>query len=99
MQSFLPYIHLIKPQKQKIMENYHIIKISPIIKSNGGRRVKLISEFYGSSKVINWDYSLSTSCEIGKKYLIDQGFEMVGTATGSDCKYSFFITSNFETIK
>jgi len=81
------------------MKNYHIIKISPIIKSNGGRRVKLTSEFYGISKVITWDYSLSTSCEIGKKYLIDQGFNLIGTGTGKNCNYSFFITDNFETIK
>lgn len=90
------------------MQNYHIIKISPIVKSNGGRRVKLTSEFYGISKVINWDYSLNTSCEIGKKYLLDQGFEMVGTGSsnsfnislkGITPKYSYFITDNFQNFK
>lgn len=77
------------------MQNYHIIKAKYLGATNyRGSRIKLTSERFEQSKVINYTYEFSNTLEIAENALKLLGFNLIGHAEGKDCYY--IITDTFK---
>jgi len=78
--------------------NLHIIEVRYKGATNTrGSRVQLKSRRFEQSILINYQSSLSDSCEIAEAWLKEKGFEIVGHGDGGD--FYYVITSTFEPLK
>lgn len=68
--------------------NYHVLKITYIGPTNNRpSRVKILSERFEQSKTISYNHELRGTLEIAEKWLVENGFNLVGHAEGNNCYY------------
>lgn len=78
--------------------NFHIFTVNYLGATNYlSSRVKIVSERFRQSKVINYDHEFANTLEIAEDWLIKNGFNIVGHGEGKDCYY--VITDTFEPLK
>lgn len=78
--------------------NYHIIIIKTLPATNTKpARVKIISERFETSKIINFTNepgTISPTLETAEMYLIGKGFQIIGHGEGKD--HYYVITDTFK---
>jgi hypothetical protein len=63
------------------MKNYHAVMVKYLGATNTkGSRVKLTSDRFGQSVVINYDYNMSDIADMAVVWLADHGFDVIGHA-------------------
>lgn len=82
----------------KTLSNFHIITVTYLGATNfKGSRVKLHSDRFNESKIINYDHSYNNTSEIAQAYLESKGFELIGHGEATNGYY--LISNTFESIK
>lgn len=82
----------------KTLNNFHIITVSFIGATNSrGSRVKIRSDRFEQTKVIDYDHSLNNTGEIAQAWLEAKGFELVGKGEAKDGYY--LISTTFQPLK
>ena len=77
--------------------NFHIIKVSFVSWTDTkGSRVKLASERFKTSKIINYNHDFNSTYEVAIDWLNRNGFNIVGKGEGKDCYY--IISDTFKAI-
>lgn len=81
-----------------ITNNFHILTIKYVGCTNTKpSMVKIISERFGESKLINYNHSYNNTLDIAEAWLIQQGFEIVGHGEGKN--HYYVITNTFKSPK
>jgi hypothetical protein len=84
-------------QYKKSMKNFHVIEVKYHGATNTrGSKVSLYSARFKKRISIPFDYSLNHPSEMAEKYLLENGFEIVGCGDGK--QVDFIITDTFKTI-
>lgn len=79
------------------MKNFHVIEVKYHGPTNTrGSRISLYSARFSKRVYIPFDYSLNHPSEMAEKYLLENGFEIVGCGDGK--QVDFIITDTFKTI-
>ena len=65
-----------------------------------GSRVSMYSGRFKTRKTISFDYSLNHPVEMAEKYLLENGFEIVGSGEGMRAgrAIDFIITNTFQSL-
>jgi len=80
------------------MTNLHLFKIKFIGPTNfKGSRIRITSERFEQSIIIDWDYSQNSSVEIAASHLQKLGFNIIGQSEGKIENY--LISDTFEALK
>ena len=80
------------------LQNFHIIEVTYLKPTNTlGSRVKLTSHRFEQSIIISFDYECGYSDTTAQKWLLSNGFELIGKA--ESLKGYFFISSTFKGLK
>jgi len=80
------------------VQNFHVLKISFIGATDyKPSRVKIASERFKQSRVIEYNHEFNNTCDIAEDWLRKNGFNLTGHAEGKDCYY--VITDTFEPLK
>jgi len=83
------------------MKNFHIIEVKYHGATNTrGSKVSMYSGWGKTRKTIPYDYSLNAPVEIAEKYLLENGFEVVGSGEGmrTGRAVDFIITNTFKSL-
>lgn len=79
------------------MKNFHVIEVKYHGPTNTrGSKISLYSARFSKRVYIPFDYSLNHPSEMAEKYLLENGFEIVGCVDGK--QVDFIITDTFKTI-
>ena len=82
----------------QILPNFHIIEVTYLGPTNNlGSRVKLTSHRFKHSIIISYDYECGWTDSTAQKWLISNGFELIGKAESKNGY--FFISSTFKGLK
>jgi len=81
-----------------MMTNYHILTVKYIGQTNySPSRVKIISERFKTSKMIEFDGELGYTLDNAENWLRNNGFDIVGCAEGKG--HYYIITNTFKPLK
>jgi hypothetical protein len=80
------------------LQNYHILKINYLGATNyKSSRVKITSERFEQSRIINYDHDYNSIADIAQAYLEKKGFKFIGKGESKDGLY--LISTTFEPLK
>jgi len=80
------------------MKNYHVIKVKYLGATNyKPSRIRLTSERFHDSIILDSDNDYETTYEQAEMYLVWHGHNVVGHAEGKD--YMYVISETFEPLK
>jgi hypothetical protein len=75
--------------------NFHILTVKYVSQTNyAPSRVKIISERFKTSKVIEYNHDLSNTLEIAEDWLTKNGFNIIGHGEGKG--HYYVITDTFK---
>lgn len=83
------------------MKNFHVIEVKYHGATNTrGSKISLYSARFSKRVYIPFDYSLNHPSEMAEKYLLENGFEIIGCGQGmrTNTPVDFIITDTFKTI-
>lgn len=80
------------------IQNFHVLTVKYIGATNfKPSRVKIISERFNQSVVLDYDHDFDNTMEVAADWLTKNHFNITGKAEGKNCYY--VITDSFQPLK